>query len=242
MAIGYTSDYEMQLLAGDPIKLNDYITLTIPSLRQIKESDEKEYSMGVSKLCATSYDIKLYLYDMNIDYEDIKDYDVFLMLYRNISPELFLLLLGVDLTKCEMEMKDESIILTKDGVQIFDRFTYTKMVQIIRDAHGFQRNYKIAGNKFTKQFYIDDDRKNLKKPPKEYKSALGPYISSMVNTSGFKYNYSTVWDITMYQLIDAVKRIGLRDNYKNIMNGVYTGNIKGTDVSKKELDWLRRFD
>ena len=61
----------------------------------------------------------------------------------------------------------------------------------------------------------------------------------MVNYSGFKYSYSDVWNLTMFQFMDAVQRSRLIDNTNHLLNGVYAGTIDSKKIRSEKFNWMR---
>ena len=74
---------------------------------------------------------------------------------------------------------------------------------------------------------------------KPYHSQLKNLISAMINSEGFKYNHSQIWDMKINAFMDSVKRIGKIKNASLLLQSGYSGfgvNLK--DISNKQLDWL----
>ena len=73
----------------------------------------------------------------------------------------------------------------------------------------------------------------------EYHSRLKNLISAMINSEGFKYNHSQVWDMKINAFMDSVKRIQGINNAKLLLQSAYSGfGINMKDIDKKQLDWL----
>ena len=95
-------------------------------------------------------------------------------------------------------------------------------------------------NNSTKIILIEDAMDELiANKNKEYHSNLKNLISTMVNSSGFKYNHTDVWDLKINAFMDSVKRIGKIKNAELLLQSGYSGfGISLKDINKKELDWL----
>ena len=64
-------------------------------------------------------------------------------------------------------------------------------------------------------------------------------ISAMVNSEGFKYNHSQVWDMKINAFMDSVKRISKIKNANLILQSGYSGfgvNLK--EIDKKQINWM----
>lgn len=87
---------------------------------------------------------------------------------------------------------------------------------------------------------IEEDRQNRElNKGKEYKSQLASIVSAMVNWNGFKYNYETVWDLTMYQFMDAVSRAKIIDSTTHLLNGIYAGTVDASKIKSDKMSWMR---
>lgn len=123
---------------------------------------------------------------------------------------------------------------------IIDSFTYQVIVDYIRKMHGLKRSNQIPANEHTKQILIEDAKEEYERNKnKEYKSTLLNLISTMVNSSGFKYNNDTVWNMKINVFFDSVKRIQKINTANLLLQSGYSGyGISFKDIDKKQLDWL----
>ena len=91
---------------------------------------------------------------------------------------------------------------------------------------------------------IEDAREEMEaNKNKEYHSTLKNLVSAMINSEGFKYNHSQVWDMKINAFMDSVKRIGKIKNAQLLLQSGYSGfgvNLK--EINNKQLDWLGELD
>lgn len=236
-----------KMLFGLPIKLNDNITIHTPTLEQIFDYGENEYFGLVYNLTATSYQLLLHFHENGIDYTQVSDYEVFCLIGSNLPKEETSILFGdLDLSKLQMvkDLESERVSFINDeGKVIIDEAIYYQIAATLRVMNNRKREFKIPGNDMTRQIYIREallDREKAKRRPrKEYDSALINVISGLCNHPGFKYNYSTVKDISIYALFDALKRIQAINSYNHLMQCMSSGFVDTSKINKKHLDWLR---
>ena len=123
---------------------------------------------------------------------------------------------------------------------IIDEYTYNMIVDYICKSHFIERDLKRPANNSTKMVLIEDARDEIERNKnKEYHSQLKNLISSMINSEGFKYNHSQVWDMKINAFMDSVKRIGKIKNADLLLQSGYSGfgvNLK--EIDNKQLDWL----
>jgi len=240
---------ELKIYRGEDFIVSKYIKIHQPSLSEICNYGEQEYYSMIYHLTATPQTMKVQLWDMEprIDYTKITPYELFYnILYRLFSKEKTSIIFGdLDFTKFQiMQRKDNGEILlcqiVNDEQVIIDEFTYNLIMDYLRKVHGVYKDEKIPANNTTKMILIEDAREEFEQNKnKEHHSQLVNLISSMVNSEGFKYNHSQVWDMKINAFMDSVKRISKIKNAELLLQSGYSGfGINLKDIDQKQLDWL----
>lgn len=233
----------LSLLRGVGYPVNEHLTIRHPRVGEICDYGEHEYYALVSMLTATPSDLMVQLTDMGIDYEAVDEFQLFATCCGAFSPERTRILLGdFDLSALRAGVHPatgEFVLVHPEKGFFFDKAVYEIFVGVLRQMHGMKKNSEHAGNATTKQIMIDEARRRMErqagKPPPLF---LPPILSALTNSPEFKYGFRDVWDMPIYTLMDAVRRIQTIRNYQFIMSGVYSGNVDIKKVSRKELDWL----
>ena len=242
-----TASAKLSLLRGEDYVINENIKIHHPTIGEIADYGEEEYWKLVSLLTAVPFDYKVAFYDMGIDYEEITDFTLFIMLTQNLQKEETKILFGeLDFSRFQVFTRrqagssEEDIVLRDEERDIvIDDVIYQLISDHLRMMHRTTRNQRKPGNEITKKIYIEEDRRAQERnKDKPFTSLLAPLISGLVNCADFKYTYETVWDLCLYNFLDAVHRIRKLNNYRNLMTGIYTGNIDAKSVLDKQLDWL----
>ncbi len=238
---------ELKLLKGDDLIIADKIRIHHPKLAEIVEIGEKDYYSAVSTICATPSDYKAILYDnFGVDWEEVEEYEFFLMMWGSLSTnDIKLLLPNIECEKFEIVQKKDNkeVGLYNLEADIYiNKEVYEEMVDYIRKIHNMTKRVDKAGNESTKRYLLKKARKEARNTNKEYHSTLAPLVSSMVNCSEFKYNHETVWNLNIYQFMDSVKRIQKIKDVNNVMHGIYSGNVDSKKISKDTLNWLGDID
>lgn len=231
---------------GVDYRLNENISIRHPTLGEICEFGEMAYYSMASCLCGYPSLYKSSLHDIGIDYTQVTDYEFFCMVSQGMEAETTSILLGgLDLSKLKLGKNDETdeIVLcdSVDGMPrtLIDRAIYMDLVGYLRDMHGFEKKEEIPADEYTKNYLIERERKRLARHRKKpVRSILKPLISAMVNQPGFKYDYTTVWDLPIHVFNESVSRTQKFHHYSNLMTGVYTGNVNPKEVKKEDLNWL----
>ena len=224
---------ELKIYRGEDFVVSKYIKIHQPSLSEICDYGEQEYYSMIYHLTATPQTMKVQLWDMEprIDYTKITPYELFYnILYRLFSKEKTSIIFGdLDFTKFQiMQRKDNGEILlcqiVNDEQVIIDEFTYNLIMDYLRKVHGVYKDEKIPANNTTKMILIEDAREEFEQNKnKEHHSQLVNLISSMVNSEGFKYNHSQVWDMKINAFMDSVKRISKIKNAELLLQSGYSG-------------------
>lgn len=237
---------KLKLLRGEPYKVNESIIIYQPSIGDVEEFGESRYWNMIAELTATSYDFRFQLNDAGVDYVEISDFIMFSMVCQMLSLEDTRLVFGdLDLTQFQLYGTDEEPYLENDTGVIIDPVIYELLVAHLRDIHGLKRNFRTSGNAMARKYHLEEERKQLerklaaeKESGKKDESMLGSAISAMVNNTDFKYDYNTIWGLPIYVFLDAVSRIQKNLNYKNLMTGIYTGNIDAKKIPNSQLSWI----
>lgn len=238
---------ELKIYRGEDFAISEHIIIHQPSLSEICDYGEQEYYSMIYNLTATPQSMKVQLWDMGIDYTTITPFELFYSILYKLYPQekTFILFGDLDFTKFQiMKRKDDNSILLCQVIDgepvIIDEFTYNIIMDYLRQIHIIYKDEKIPANETTKIILIEDDREELEKNKnKEYHSQLKNLISSMINSEGFKYNHSQVWDMKINAFMDSVKRISKIKNAELLLQSRYSGfgvNLK--DINQKQLDWL----
>lgn len=236
---------KLALISGDPITICDGIVLLQPTLREIKEYGEGEFFSTFWTLCSSPWDIPASLDDMGIDFMEITEWELFQGLLTGCSVEQTSLFFGdLDFTKftplsrMKEDGTEEIVLCNSDGV-ILDDEAHQAMVSYIGTMIGFQHSGKKAGNKITKKLMIDDDRKRKEKDKdKKFESVLFDGILSMVNTEECKYDFHTIFDLTLYQYMKSFTQIQGKKAACALTQGSMSGFMDTSQIDKLEFQWV----
>lgn len=235
---------ELRIYRGDDYQITDKIIIHQPTLGEICDYGEQKFFTMINYLTYVGADLKWQLHEVGIDYTKISDFELF---YNFISP-----LFGVNDTRIilgDINLPEFKVLQNKNTNEIvmydywndiiIDRFVYQMIVSVLRKTYGLKRNDELPGNEAARLVLIEDAKteyeKNKNKP---YESQLLNLISAMVNSSGFKHDEVSVFNMKIGAFMDSVKRISKITNANLLLLGGYAGCIDLKSVDKKNLDWL----
>ena len=236
---------DLQLYIGDDYVINDNIKILQPTIKEIAIFGERNFFSVVHTLTAIPSDMKSQLWDMGLDWVELKDYELFMMLAPTLPMEKTSLLLGdIDLTKLKtFKMKENDNIVLADpetGI-IIDEMIYIRIVNYLRKVFNLTPKVEKPANKATKKILIDEDRqKILLNKDKEFKSYLLPMISALKVKQGYTKEY--VLNMGYVEFMNDIARLRIIDNAEHLMNGIYAGTIDTKKINKNELNWMKEIN
>lgn len=230
------------ILYKHSIRINDYIEVMIPTVEEILGNEDEYYGI-ISSLVSTPYDFMVQLDDIGVDFTEIDDYQLFLIVFQTLSSQDTHLIFGdLDLSGFEPAINEENeeiVLLDTNTGAVIDKSIHFQIAEALRKIHHLKRNNRKAANAEAKKFLIERARKKQKRAQREkHSSQLEPLIIAMVNTEQFKYDFETAKTLTIHQFNESVIQIVHKVNYLNVMHGVYAGTVSVKDIDQKELNWL----
>lgn len=234
----------VKMYFGKDYKVNDKITLKSPSVGEIIDFGEREYYSMVYTLTCIPSDMKSQLEDMGINYMKISDFELFILLTRNLTKESTCLLLGdLDLTKFEPVVNQENgdlCLYDEENDIVIDQLIYMNIVGYIRLLHNIKPKVEKAATETVRQILIKMDRDKIAKSKNEpYKSQLKDLISGMMRYPGFKYKSWELQQCSLYEFMDTVQGAQIYVSTTALLKGMYSGMVDTSKINKKEFNWLR---
>lgn len=231
------------LLYRDEVRINDYISIRIPTVGEILEDEDRYYGL-VSMMVATPYDMMVQLDDIGIDFTMIDDYDLFLLLFKGLMEEDTSLLFGdLDLKAFQpmVNLQNNLVVLrNRETGDVIDKGVYLAISDTVRKIHHLKKETRKAANDEAKAYLIERARKRQKRRMlKQDDSQLEELIVALVNTEQFNYTFDDVKGLTIYQFNESVQQVVKKIDFDNKMRGIYAGTISAKDLSQDDLTWLK---
>ena len=235
----------LQLYMGYDYSINDKIVIKQPIMRDVTDMGEQEYFSMVHTLTANPTSMKVQLDSIGIDWNEIEDFDLFMMLAPNMNKEQTSILLGdLDLSALRPYRNHENgdiVLANPESNIIIDKLIYQRIVDYIRKMHNIKAEVKHAKNKFTKKAMIEYDRQQMAaNAAKEYKSYFVPVISTLQCKMGWTKDY--ILNMGIVEYFEIVARMQIINNADHLLSGVYAGTIDIKKINKKELNYMRELN
>ena len=233
---------ELQLYFGDNYIINDYIKITQPKIGQVVKYGEAQYFSMVHTITAIPSDMKSQLWDIGLDWTEVDDFELFMMLAQTLTPDRTGILFGeLDFSKLKPFRNNQNgdiVLADKETGIIVDKMIYLRIMNYLRKLHNIKPKVEKAANKMTKKILIEEDRqKILTAKDKPFKSYLLPLISAIKVKQGYTKDY--VRNMGLYEFFDDVSRIQAVDHASHLLNGAYCGMADLRKVPKSEFNWMR---
>lgn len=233
---------ELSLYFGDPYKINDYITITLPKIGELVHYGERKYYSMIQTITAIPSEMKSQLWDMNLDWTQLSNFQLFMMLAPTLSREQTSIIFGdLDLQSMrpfENKQNDTVVLANPVTGAVIDELAYGKIHSYLCSAHNLTKKVEKAANEFTKKFMIEEDRQKIaysKKQP--YKSFLKNLISAVKCRQGYTLDY--VRNMGIVEFFDDLSRLQIITHSDALLQGSYSGMVDTKKIPKKEFDWCR---
>ena len=236
---------ELSLYFGEPYKINDYISITLPKVGDVVRYGEKEYYSMIQTITAIPSDMKSQLWDMGLDWTQITDFQLFMMLAPTLPQSKTQIIFGdIDFQTMhpfENKTNDTVVLANPETGAIIDELAYGKISAYLCTAHGFTKKVEKAANEFTKKFMIEEDRQKIKYNAKQpYKSFLRQIISAVKCRMGYNLDY--IKNMGLYELTDDLSRLSIIVQSDALLQGSYSGMVDTSKIPRKNFDWTRAIE
>lgn len=201
-----------------------------------------DYDLFIKLICQMVSSKKNIYEEManNPDYEEqfnkLSEEDKKEMLVNPLS----LVLKDIDLADFDLyedNQKKQIILYDKERDITIDKFVYTRIVDVVRQIHGFKRNNQIPANERTKMDLIEDARDEAMAASQQpYKSTIKPLISALSAKCGMCGD-ERIWNMPVNMFFDSIKRIYRIQDAELLLQGAYSGFASLKGIDKNRLDW-----
>lgn len=233
---------DLKLYLGDPYVINDNITILQPTIKQIAEFGERDFFSVVHTITAIPSDMKASLDDMGLDWMEVEDFELFMMLVQTLTPDRTRLLFGdLDFSKLRPFRNNENgdiVLADKETGVLIDKMIYLRIVSYLRKAFNITPKIERAANKMTKKILIEEDRNKMQQnKDKPFKSFLLPMISSVKVKQGYTKDY--VLNMGYVEFMNDIARLQVIHNADHLLSACYAGTIDMKKINKSELNWMK---
>jgi len=232
----------INLLYKRSYPINNKISIVIPTVGEILDDEDGYYSL-LSTFTAAPIDMMVQLDDAGIDFTQINDFELFMILFNAIKDEDTSLILGdlnlSDFVFATNEQNGQLVLYNPEDDIVIDRAIHQKIAVTLRTIHHIKRDRRKPGNKEAKEYMLERARIKMRRNKnKQTDSQIERLIVALVNTEQFKYDYDSVRNLSIYQFNESVQQIIHKVDYEHRMHGVYAGTVDTKKMSQEDFNWL----
>ena len=250
---------KLQLYFREPYEIDidgaeGKIILTQPSIGDVVDLGEKRFYSTLNAFTTNTTAFRLQLWEQNVDWNEISDFELFIMLLGTSEKEIYQTFLpNIDFSNFGVYQKqlpnsEEKIRVLYDvenKIEITEE-VYFHISQYLRNVFNIFPEEKITKDKVLKKWYIEKDRRELRNREAKKKngddsndSALLPLISACCNHPGFKYKSSELKELGVYQFYDSVKRLQVYEATTALQKGMYSGFMDTKSLKPDDYNFMK---
>lgn len=241
----------ISLLGRRTYKVTDRITVNIPTVRMVRGEnieDEDAFWREAGLFTMSPEDIPVELEDIGIDFTAVSEYSVFNLLYtiqrgdNADSPDL--LFSNVNLWRLSPRVNEDKVeYVDENGDVVLNEVIYNRLSEVITLMVGRTKPKRHKfGNKYAKEHWLNSRRKHKERAAKKQDgdkngSMLDGIILRLVCNANFPYNFETINDITLFDLLYSLKQIEKDISVSDLVQS----RLVGVDLKKFPREQLDRF-
>lgn len=245
-------DY-LRMYFGEPYEIptpNDKVLTVIqPTIGDVIAIGENDFFATVNVFVTNTTQFRLQLWDSGIDWNEISDFDLFVLLYKTINQKVADLLFdNVDFSKFTIAQKNDTgeiVLINSESGLVIDKQVYDELHAYMQEMFKMKPENEFTKDRMLKQWWIDKDRREAaRRATKKDEShfSIQALVSSMVNHPGFKYKLQELREVGVCEFYDSVQRLQLYEQATALMKGMYSGMIDGSKIKPEQYNWMKSFD
>ena len=229
-----TIDDELRLLKGSSFFI-DQLEIKPLTLNEIVEIGYTKYQQMLNVYILELEDI---VKEIPEEFNEIKIFDLLLNsgvsdLLENLLSSIYIFFKPniIDVINNEIILDDKKI----------NRDNWDYICEIIKMQNCAKRAEKEEynpGNERARKF-IEKLNKMKQELPKIKSDITLPSMISGVAWKAQNINIKNIWDLTIYQLYDALNRLNLIDDYQFTLTGIFAGTVDGKKIDMKKINWIK---
>lgn len=251
----YDIDY-LKVYYGSNYKVSEYIEITQPKVQDLIDFGEQRFWNLAYMFCANSTSMRLPLWDAGLDWCEVSDWKLFLILLHQLKAEdTQLIFKDLDFSQFrpvadENAESEDDIVLVylPNPLIMIDKTIHARIVRYLRMAFDYHPKKEFASNRVTKQDLIMEERfakRNQERmaeqnKEKEETSTMLSMVSFALSHPGFKYRKDELNQVGIFEFMDTIKRLQNTENVQALMRGMYSGFMDTSKIDfKKDLNLMR---
>lgn len=248
----------LKMYMGEPyiIHVNDLfrdIVVLQPTIGDIISFGEKEFYHTLYTFISNTTTYRLQLWQNNIDWNEISDFQLFCMIYQSIDNEAAKLIFkDIDFSKfkagpiVDKDGHETLVLIDIESKCMIDENAYNHFSQYLKNVFNIFPEEKLTKDTVMKTWFIQADKRKAKREEEEMEKgkvketySIQPVISACINHPGFKYKLQDLKNIGVCEFYDSVKRLQIYESSTALMKGIYSGFINGKEINPENYNFMR---
>ena len=244
-------DY-LKMYFGDPLIIptpdGQQITVTQPTIGDVIRIGEDRFFGTLNVFITNTTQFRLQLWDSGIDWNEISDFELFILLYGGIDQDVADLLFQdvkfADFTIAQKQDDQQEIVLVnKINGLVIDKEVYDTIHHYLQEMFKMKPENEFTKDKILKEWWVNKDRREADrralKPRENF--TIQPLVSSMVNHPGFKYKLQELREVGVCEFYDSVQRLQIYESATAVMKGMFSGFVSSKDIKPDQYNWMKQF-
>lgn len=231
--------------------LEGQLTVYQPTIGDVISIGERRFYSTLNLFITNTTSYRLVLWEMGVDWNQISDFELFLMIYKGVDKEVSKLIFGdldwnsFEIYKKELDDKETIELYSKDLNIEINEEVYQHICQYLREVFNIFPEEKMTNDEIMKKWFIEKDKRQLeidkKKAEKgeEKTSSIISVVSACINHPGFKYNLQELKEVGVCQFYDSVKRLQVYESTTALLKGIYAGFVSSKDLKSDEFNFMK---
>lgn len=250
---------KLQMYFGEPYVIDlpsaqGTITIKQPTIGELIRMGESRFYSTLNIFITNTTTYRLMLWELGVDWNEMSDFELFCMLYKQIDDEVASLMFdnlsfsNFELFSKQLPDSEQPIIILYDKeheIEINEE-VYQHICQYLRAVFNMSPEEKITQDANLKEMYINKDKRAIineskKKNKTEKNNSIQPMISACVNHPGFKYKLQELREVGVCEFYDSVQRLQVYESTTALMSGMYSGFCDTSKMSPDQYNFMREF-
>lgn len=250
---------KLQMYFGEPYVIDlpsaqGTITIKQPTIGELIRMGESRFYSTLNIFITNTTTYRLMLWELGVDWNEMSDFELFCMLYKQIDDEVASLMFdnlsfsNFELFSKQLPDSEQPIIILYDKeheIEINEE-VYQHICQYLRAVFNMAPEEKITQDANLKEMYINKDKRAIineskKKNKTEKNNSIQPMISACVNHPGFKYKLQELREVGVCEFYDSVQRLQVYESTTALMSGMYSGFCDTSKMSPDQYNFMREF-
>lgn len=244
----------LKILFGDPLVISEdgvrgTVTVKQPMIGDILGIGESRFYSNLSILVGNPTQFRLMLWEAGIDWCTISDFQMFILMYKQLEPDVVNLLFdNINFQSFEVherQLEDgtiEAYLYDESSDTEITEIVYQRFHQYLQNVFNMKPEREVTRQKMLKEAWIRKDKVELKQKTKKGENSsfsFVPLISTYINHPGTKHSLQELRSVGVAEFFDSLKRIQIYEQATAVLKGMYSGFVNSKDIDPSSYDFAK---